>query len=89
VEADQINIIASTVFRDFEQVQNAEESGLVRQFGGNIWKTYWFNRIDLNLAFLHAVPRAYFDAGTHPDSNTAGDFSVTYSFAKSFSERHE
>jgi hypothetical protein len=89
VEADQINIIASTVFRDFEQVQNAEESGLAREFRSNIWEPYRFNRIDLNLAFLHKVARAYSDAGPRPDSHTASDFSATYSLAKSFSERHE
>jgi hypothetical protein len=47
------------VFRDFEQVQNAKESGLARQFRSNIWKPYRLNRIDLNLAFLYTVPRPY------------------------------
>jgi hypothetical protein len=47
------------------------------------------DRIDLNLAFLHTVPRTYCDVGTGPDSHTASDFSATYSLAKSFSERHE
>jgi hypothetical protein len=88
VEPDQINILTSTVFRDFEQVQNAKESGLARQFRSNIWKPYRLNRIDLNLAFLHTVPRAYSDVGTRPDSHRAGDFSAT-SLAKSFGERHE
>ena len=43
----------------------------------------------MNLAILHAVPRAYSDVGTRPNSHTASDFSATYSLAKSFSERHE
>jgi hypothetical protein len=77
------------MFRDLEQVQNAKESGLSRQLRSNIWKPYRLNRIDFNLAFLHTVSRAYSDAGTHPDSHTASDFSATYSLAKSFSERHE
>jgi hypothetical protein len=77
------------MFRHFEQVQNAKESRLARQFRSNVWKPYRFNRIDLNLAFLHTVPHAYSDAGTRPDSHTTSDFSPTYSLAKSFSERHE
>jgi hypothetical protein len=77
------------MFRDLEQVQNAKESRLARQFRSNIWKPYRFNRIDLNLAFLHTISRAYSDAGTHPDSHTASDFSAAYSLAKSFRERHE
>src|SRR5438876_9930698 len=48
-----INILTSTVFRDFEQVQNAKEPRLARQFRSDIWKPYRLNRIDLNLAFLH------------------------------------
>jgi hypothetical protein len=77
------------MFRDLEKVQNAKESRLARQFRSNIWKTYRLNRIDLNLAFLHSVSRACSDAGMHPDSHTAGDFSATYSLAKSLSERHK
>jgi hypothetical protein len=77
------------MFRDLQQIQNAKESRLARQLRSNIWKPYWFNRIDLNLAFLHTVSRAYSDTGTHPDAHTASDFSATYSLAKPFSERHE
>jgi hypothetical protein len=89
VESDYINILTSTVLRDFEQVQDAKEAGLARQCRSNIWKAYRFDRIDLNLAFLHAVARAFSYVGTRPDSHTASDFSATYSFAKSFSEDHE
>jgi len=77
------------VLRDLEQVQYAKESRLARQLRSNIWKPYWLNRIDLNLAFLHTVPRADSDVRTLPDSHTASDFSATYSLAKSFSELHE
>ena len=38
---------------------------------------------------FYAVPRAYSDVGTRPDSHTSSDFPATYSLAKSFSERHE
>jgi hypothetical protein len=89
VEPDQINILASAMLRDLEQVQNAKESRLARQLRRNIWKPDRLNRIDFNLAFLHTVSRAYPDAGTHPDPHTASDFSATYSLAKPFSERHE
>jgi hypothetical protein len=77
------------VFRDLQQVQNAKESRLARQFWSNVWKPDRVNRIDLNLAFLDTVPRVYSDAGTRPDSHTASDFSATYSLAKAFSKRHE
>jgi hypothetical protein len=59
------------MFRDLEQVQNAKESRLARQFRSNIWESYWLNRIDLTLAFLHTVSCADSDVGTRPDSHTA------------------
>jgi hypothetical protein len=77
------------MFRDLEQVQNAKESRLARQFRSNIWKPYWLNRIDFNLAFLHTVSRAYSDAGMHPDAHTASDLSAPYPLAKPLSEHHE
>jgi hypothetical protein len=89
VEPDQINVLASTMFRHLEQVQHAKESRLARQFRRNIGKPYGLNRIHLDLAFLHTVSRTYSDAGTKPESHTASDFSATYSLAKSFGERHK
>jgi len=77
------------MFRDLEQVQNAKESRLARQFRSNIWKPYRFNRIDFNLAFLHTVSRAYSDARAHPDSHTASNFSPPYPLAKPLSEHHD
>ena len=77
------------MFRHLEQIQNPKESRLARQFRSNIRKSYRFNRIDFNLAFLHTISRARSDAGTHPDSHAASDFPAPYSLAKPFSERHE
>lgn len=88
VELDQVNLLASTVFGDFEQVQDAKESRLARQFRGNVWKPYRFNRVDLDLPFLHTVPRAYSDARTRPDAHAASDFSAAHSLAKSLGECH-
>jgi hypothetical protein len=82
-------MLTPPVFRDFEQVQNAEESRLARQFRSNIRKSYRLNRIDLNLAFFHRVARADCDVGTRPDSYAASDFSAAHSLAKPLRERHE
>jgi hypothetical protein len=89
MEPDQINILASTMFRDLEQVQNAKESRLSRQFRSNIRKPDRFNRVNFNFAFLHSVSRPHSNAGTHPDSHTASDFSPTYPLPQPLSEHHE
>lgn len=77
------------MFRHLQQVQNAKESRLARQFRSNIRKPDRFNRIDFNRTFLHAVSRAHSNAGTHPDSHAASDFPAPYSLAKPPSEHHE
>src|SRR5579859_370929 len=77
------------MFRDLQQVQNAQKSRLPRQLRRNIWKPDRLNRIDFNLAFLHPVPPAHSHAGTHPYPHTASDLPATYSLAQPFSERHE
>src|SRR5580658_2441920 len=77
------------MFRHLQQVQNAKESRFSRQLSSNIRKPYRFNRIDFNLAFLHAVSRAHSDARTHPNPHTASDFPASYTLAKPFSEHHE
>jgi hypothetical protein len=89
VETDQIDIFTPAVFRDLEKVQDTEESRLARQLGSNVKQPNRLDRVDLDLAFLHAVSRAYPDAGSCPDADTARDLPSTYSLAKSLGERHE
>ena len=89
VEPNEINILAFTVLRDLEQINDAHESRLARQCWGDIRKTDRLNRIHFDLTFFHTVSVAHYDVGTHPHSDTAGDFSSTNSIAKSLGKRHE
>lgn len=89
MKPDQIDILALTVLRNLEQINEAQESRLARQGWGDIRKTDVLNRIHFDLTFFHAVPVAHYDVGAHPYSDTAGDFSSTNSLAKSLGKRHE
>jgi hypothetical protein len=89
VEPNEIDILAFTVLRNFQQINDAQESGLARQRWSNIRKTDWLDRIHFDLTFFHSVAFAHFDVGTHPYSDTASDFSSTNSIAKSLGKRHE
>jgi hypothetical protein len=89
VEANQVNVFTAPVFRNLEQVQDTEESGLARQLRSNIWKPDRFNRIYLDFSFLDAVSRTHPDMGARPDSDAASNFPATYCLAKSFGEGHE
>jgi hypothetical protein len=89
VEPNQIDILASPVLGDLEQIDQTQETRLSCQLRSDIRKTDRRDRIHLDLTFLHPVPVAHFNVGTHPYSDTASDLSAAYSFAKTLGERHE
>ena len=88
MESNQIDIFAFTVLRNLEQIDDTKETGLACQLWSDIQKTDRLDRIHFDLTFIHAVPGSHFDVGTHPDSDTASDFSTTNSLTKSLSEHH-
>jgi hypothetical protein len=89
VEPNQIDILASAVLGDLEQVDETQEARLARQLWSDIRKTNRRDRIHLDLTFLHPVPVAHFNVGTHPYSDTTSDLSTAHSFAQALGERHE
>jgi hypothetical protein len=89
VEADQIDILAVTMFGNLQQIDDAEEARLARQLWSDIRKTDGLDGIDLYLTFVHAIAGARFDVRTRPDSDTTGDFSATNAVAKAPGEDHE
>ena len=89
MEADQINVLASSVLRDLEQIDETQESRFAGQRWSNIGKPDRLNRIYLDLALLHAVARADSNVGTCPESNARSDFSATNSLAKPLGEGHD
>jgi hypothetical protein len=89
VESNQIDILAFTVLRDLEQIDDTEEARLARQLRSDIRKTDRLDRIDLDLTFFHGVTGAHFDVGTRPYPDTASDFAATNSLAKPPGEHHE
>ena len=89
MEPDQIDVLAFTMLRDFEEVEDAKETGLARQHRSDIRKTDRLDRIDFDLALVHAVPSTGLDVGMHPYPDAASDFSPTNSLAQAFGENHE
>lgn len=88
MEPNQVDIFASTVLGDLEQIDETKETRLARQLWSDIGKTDRLDRIHLDLTFFHPVPRTHFDMGTHPYSDAASDFSATNSLAKPLGEHH-
>ena len=89
MESNQVNILASSVLRDLEQIDETQESRFAGQRWSNIGKPDRLNRIYLDLALLHAVARADSNVRTRPESNARRDLSATNSLAKPLGERHD
>jgi NAD(P)-dependent dehydrogenase (short-subunit alcohol dehydrogenase family) len=89
VKPNEIDVVASTVFRHLEQIDDTQKSRFSRQLPSDIRKTDWLDRIHLDLTFFHPVPVADLDVGAHPYSDAASNFSATNSLAKALGKHHE
>ena len=89
MEPDQVNILARTVLRHLEKIDNAEETGLSCQLRGDIRKTDRLNGIHLNFTFFHPVSPADFDMRVLPDSNAARNFPAPNSLPQTLRKDHE
>ena len=88
MEAYQVNVLASAMLRNFEQIQDPEKSRFTCQLWSDVGKPDHFDRVHLDLTFLHAISAADRYAWAHPDSDSAGDLSVANSLAKAFGKQH-
>lgn len=89
MEPNQIDILAFTVLRNLEHIDDTQETRLSRQLRSDGQKTDRLDRIHFDLTFVHTVPGAHFDVGASPESDTASDFSATNAGAKTLGEDHE
>jgi len=89
VESNQIDPFAFPMLRNFEQIDDAEETRLPRQLRSDIRKTDRLDRVNLDLAFFHWVLAADSDVRPHPYSDAAGDLSPANTLAKTLGEHHE
>src|ERR1035441_8878738 len=55
--SDLIDVLAFTVLRHFEQIDDAQEARLARQLPSDIRQTDWLDRIHFDLTFFHPVAR--------------------------------
>jgi hypothetical protein len=88
VEAYQVNVLASAMSGNLEQVQDSKKSRLAGELWGDLGKPDRFDRLHFDLAFVHVVPAACFYARAQPDSDRSGDLSASNSLAKPFGKHH-
>lgn len=88
MEAHEVDLFAAAVFGYFQQVEDAEETRFAREFGSDVGETDGLDRIYFDLALVHAVASACFDAGSLPDAYATGDVSATNAIAEALGKHH-
>jgi hypothetical protein len=88
VEPNQVDIIAVTMTRGFEQVLGAVETRLARKFIGDLRPLNRVNRVHDNMPLVHWVSAAHLDVEPLPDPDTAPDPSASNALTKAFGEDH-
>ena len=89
MEANEVDILASAVLRDLEQIEDAQKSRCLCQGGSDIWETDRLDGIHHNHAIVHRITAAYLHVRTRPYPDTACDFSAANPVAQTFGENHE
>ena len=88
MKAHQVDLVASAMLCHLEQIDHAQEARRPRQFRSDVRKADALDRVDLDLAFLHAVSAAHADVGSRPDPHAARDFTSPHPVAKPLCEHH-
>ena len=88
MEPDQIDVLAFSVLRDFEEVEHTKETRRTCQLWSDIRETDRLDRINFDLTVFHAIPCAHLDVGMHPYPDAASDFAAANSLAQALGEDH-
>src|SRR5262249_19257405 len=81
-------ILALTVLRHLQQVDQPEKSRFASQLRRDIQEADRLDSFDLNLTFLHPIAMSHFYVRTHPNPHAGRNFAAADSLAKTFGERH-
>src|SRR4249919_3841005 len=88
MKADEKHILAPTVLRDLEQVDDALEPRRSRQLWSDVRERDGQDRIHFDLTIVHAVPAPDLHMGAHPDPEAASDLAAAHSVAQSLGKDH-
>src|SRR5579863_6963352 len=88
MKANQIDVVALTMFSHLKQIEHAQETRLSRQRWSNIGKPDQSDRIDLDFSLSHTITLAFFYVGARPYSDAASYFPLNNSFAEALCEHH-
>jgi hypothetical protein len=81
MKPDEIDLVATAVFRGPEQILHAEKSGFPRQVAGDVSQANGYDGVHDNLTVIHAIATSLFDVRPRPDTNAASDSTASDSLA--------
>jgi hypothetical protein len=88
VKPDQIDLLATTMLGDLEEVDHTLEARLPSQLGSDVRETDGQDGIYLDLTLFHPVAVADLDVRTHPYPDAASDVAAANAAAQALGEDH-
>jgi hypothetical protein len=73
MKANKVDVLAPTVLRDLEEINDSLEARGSRQLWRDVIDADWQYRINLDLAIAHTIALADAHARVHPDADAARD----------------
>ena len=88
MKVDQEDVASGSVTRHLQQVDHALESGAARELPGDVAESNGRDRVDLDVAAVHAVTTAYLDMAALPDAHGTGDVAEANSLTQTPGKYH-
>ncbi len=88
MEPDQVDVLASAVFGNLEEVLHVREARFASEVMRDVLQTNGHNRVHDDVPIIHAVATTHFDVGSRPDADCASDSTASYALAQALGEHH-
>ena len=88
MEADEIHVFATPMFRDLEQIAYTLEAAGTGKIRSDLVQRNRDDRIHFDLPTLHSVPLTHRNAGPMPYTNAARDRAGSHPIAQILYEQH-
>ena len=89
MKTDQVNVVAFTVFGDFQEIENTQKARLAGHLGRDVGQADGRDGLNLDGSVAHGVAIAHLDVRTGPDADAGGDLAAHHARAQFFGEHHD
>jgi hypothetical protein len=86
VEIDEVDVFASTMPRDLEQITDTREAAFAGEMGRDLFDRDRCDGVDFDLASFEVISPAGANVGTHPYADASFDRTASDAIAQVFRE---